>query len=237
MIIWSGLTAGLLRFNLTLSAEKERENQTHFCPLQTEAGIGTIACRASQFDLLMSISVERIFTKSNLHKVSRISVKMSASNQAKGPVSATGSSAQPPSKPSEDDEEHDFGEWPEITLSESDEDAPDHRPLQYKLNLAQAFHHREWTEFAALGNHPPFSPAVPTDREVSGLVHVPYWTDETWTPGIEVSADGRTQKPFMGEPKNFMRPAILPRDEARFPTSYARRVRGFQEKRMHMLTW
>lgn len=95
-------------------------------------------------------------------------------------------------------------------ISESDEDAPDNRPSNYvaptiSTPLPDSISLRAWR-----------------DRPANSPTYVPYWTDPAWDPRLEISGSGRQERERFGDVKALSRPAILPEDEARFPTPYAR---------------
>lgn len=112
---------------------------------------------------------------------------------------------------------------PEITLSDDDDDAPENRPHDYNPQVEDIGNYYDWPKFPGLARDAQVDIPAWQDRP-AGLraYYVPYWTDEAWVSGTEVTGDGRQERLLFGGAKNHLRPAILPRDEPRLPTDYAR---------------
>lgn len=96
--------------------------------------------------------------------------------------------------------------------SESDEDAPENRPRNYVAGSVPTLPDslRQWTL-----------------RPANSQIYVPYWTDPAWDPEIAVHQSGLYERPKVSAQAQDdavaeLRPAILPRDAALFPTPYAR---------------
>lgn len=95
-------------------------------------------------------------------------------------------------------------------VSDSDEDAPENRPSSY---VAPDLPIR------APRNDPLLSWR---SRPANSLTYVPYWTDPLWDPRMELSLSGTQERERFGDAIHLSRPAVLPKDEARFPTPFAR---------------
>lgn len=95
-------------------------------------------------------------------------------------------------------------------VSDRIEDTPDQRPKGYvapklPLHVSLDYILRPWR-----------------DRPANSLTYVPFWTDPSWDRRMQISMSGRQEKRLYSDEPTISRPAVLPRDEARFPTPYAR---------------
>lgn len=103
----------------------------------------------------------------------------------------------------------------DISLSDSDEDAPEHRPRGFTASPTDTI--SQLTDL--------FAPRPRAQERPRGSqAYIPYWSDPAWTPELAISGDGRLEYPTtFGNPDNidYTRPALLPSDIPRLPTEYA----------------
>lgn len=114
----------------------------------------------------------------------------------------------------------------DITLSDSDEDAPEHRPVGYAApedRLGECFRPPMYTGTFQTEDY--FAQLPVYQKRPSGSkAYIPQWTDPGWNPSRLISGDGREEiTTSFGNPHNdvYARPALLPSDVSRLPTQHA----------------